>query len=196
MNQWLVVPFAVLAAVALLLAAERVRARDDSTASNEAGRWSTEEVQEFDAYPVLWLGEEFQGLELTGSIRDIATDDQRRLLTRRDGFIFTYGDCDLGGSDGCAVPLAVRSTTTCLLTGESMPPSGIDEIATIRGGAKRLNAQSKTYVWTGDVVVSLSGDPTLINAAIGSLQVANPRANEPLVIGPRGELPPPAARGC
>lgn len=192
-NRWLALALAVVVAGALLLATERIRGRDGSTSSNDFGPWSAGEVREFDAYPVLWLGEEFQGLRLSSTIRDIAEDDPTSPhRPGQDGFLFTYGDCDPGSQDGCAVPFAVRSTTTCTLPGGLVLPTGDDRMETVRGAAKRFDA----YVWTGDVVVSLSGDPNLIEAAVQSLQVANPGGDETFVVGANGDLPAPRSRRC
>lgn len=164
------------------------------TAGSTPGKWTLDQTAAFSEYPVFYLGEEFEGLPLMGVIREIVDDNpDSPFPTERDGFIFIYGDCEVGESDGCAVPLDVSVTPRCYRPPELFPgylsqgPS-----RTGLGGSEVQVLGEATYVWTGEVAVRIGGGGASHERAVEALRAIN----APAVGSEVARLSPPNKSVC
>lgn len=197
------VMLAAAAAGALLLVA-RPFSRDTGTAATSPGPSSVQEAAQFKDYPLLWLGESFEGLPLTGIVRSLAGDDPNRPVpTAQDDFTFIYGDCTPGNDGGCAPPLQVLVEPRCF-----NPPEAFNYLRSgtnpVRGGAQlKADVPGGPVLWTGDVSVSIFGSADLLDKVIAALTPINAAAigsasSSVLVDAndPRSPLAPPRGGPC
>lgn len=143
-------------------------------------------VRTFDAYPLLYLGDSFEGLPLVGcDRRQSAGTDYGRPPT--DSFAFVYGTCTIKpGQSACAVPLSVILYPRC----DPPPPTdpGIPTEA-IRGSEAKVLRTGALFVETPRYTVKISAGnaagAALARRAFLELRGANPLAagltpNKPL----------------
>lgn len=139
----------------------------------EYGDMSVEQVRAFEAFPLYWLGEEFDGLPLE-SIERLSTPDA---LKPENSVTFFYGDCTPGPNDdgGCALPLTVRVEPYCyaqpqLIADEAKEAS----VQKLRGNADAQIIAGGLRIWTGDVSIRLAGNGSVdLFAAAESLASLN-----------------------
>lgn len=127
-----------------------------------------ERARSFTEYPLLWLGEEFQGYELVtcervqtpvkydleGNVREPATDY----------FDFVYGECTPPeGEWSCAVPLQVSNAPPC---GPTLAPEVVEKHTVVRGVTAAVRTDSSVSIATDDVRVSIfpPGGPAEVEA--------------------------------
>jgi hypothetical protein len=116
-----------------------------------------ERARSFTEYPLLWLGEEFQGYELVtcerrqtpvkydleGNVREPATDY----------FDFVYGECTPPeGEWSCAVPLQVSNAPPC---GPALASEVIGKHVVVRGVTAVVRTDSSVSIATDGVRVSI-----------------------------------------
>jgi hypothetical protein len=94
------------------------RRTEPATADIAVAKCEDELLQAFDAYPLLYLGDTFEGLPLSYCLRrqEGGTFDG---IPPTDRFVFVYGTCTIKpGRSSCAVPLQVSVYPRC----DSPPP--------------------------------------------------------------------------
>lgn len=116
-------------------------------------------MQQFQEFPVFWLGESFEGLPLTSVIRyvypgtpGIGFDDSEDLVS------FSYGDCFVpeGVDTGCPVPLTIETMPYC-----KVPPSQLADAVkvgppfTIRGALAQRTGPGSLRLWTRTVTIGI-----------------------------------------
>ena len=80
---------ALLAGAAAVVWVARPSSGGTGTAAMSPGEISADEAAQFEGYPLLWVGDSFDGLPLTAVIRDLRSDEPGSPVpTARDGFFF------------------------------------------------------------------------------------------------------------
>jgi hypothetical protein len=138
-------------------------------------------LEKFDAYPLVYLGDSFEGLPLTYCARrQSAGSDYGRPAT--ESFFFIYGDCVIQpGRDSCAPPLQVIVYPRC---GPSLA-GGVMRAESVRGVTAKVLATPAYFIETPYYNVKVSGGnrtrdaEALTRSAIEQLRGANALA-EPL----------------
>lgn len=138
-----------------------------------------EKARSFDAYPLYWVGEEFEGLQLT----NVATGGL--------GASFTYGTCEITGDHGCAAPLQIQIFPLCFHS-SLVTENGIWTRRKIRGapvGAADGAPLMFTRLTEIKVYRGQGSDPDLPLRALHALRSFN---DVPPRIGPTDPIPSPA----
>ncbi|KKL80271.1 hypothetical protein LCGC14_2006420 [marine sediment metagenome] len=155
------------------------------------GNWSLADAQDFDGFPLFWVGEEYAGLPLTAIIRsDYVSYERPGIQVREDSVTFLYGSCVIeGGEGGCAAPFQVAVASTCQSPpglAAAMVRSG--EPFQLRGALAQEYTDGHIELSTQDVSVTVFGpDPESMRALAGALRPLNPLAR----LGPGDALQPP-----
>lgn len=140
-------------------------------------------VKTFDAYPLVYLGDSFEGLPLNYCRRrqEGGTPDGR--IPATDSFAFVYGDCTIKpGRSSCAYPLQVIIDSRCA------PPLPFLGTETIRGGeaqaagAGALAVKAPLYRVKISVGIQDAAGEALVRRAFLELRGANALA-EKLTVG-------------
>ena len=126
---------------------------------------TVEEARAFSEFPLYWLGETYEGLELT------------TLLEVKNVVTFLYGKCITRGDGGCPQPFQVIVRPLCLSrpgTKNSMVHAG--ELFSLRGALAQEYTDGHLKLGIGSVSVTLYGpDRELMNAMAQDLRpVAGP----------------------
>jgi len=145
-------------------------------------------AQDFKKYPLYWLGDSFQSLNLAYLDKYTPMAGYSNI----DAFSFTYGTCaPPPGGEGCAPPLEIQVTPLCWNLPERF---GIErgDLIDFRG-AKALWDEYGVRIWTGDSAILIGGHPheriqqaTEALAPLGNVEVA-------LI---DSKLPPPNFDSC
>ena len=128
---------------------------------------SVEEAREFSEFPLYWLGETYEGLELT------------TLLGSKNSVSFLYGKCVVrpAGEGGCPQPFQVYVQPLCdSRPGTAHPMVHAGELFTLRGALAQEYTDGHLQLGIGAVSVTLFG-PTrdMMNAMAQDLRpVAGP----------------------
>lgn len=126
---------------------------------------SVEEAREFSEFPLYWLGEMYEDLELT------------TLLRVKNVVTFLYGKCVIRGDGGCPAPFQVIIRPLCLSRpGTAHPMVHAGELFTLRGALAQEYTDGHLQLGIGAVSVTLFG-PTrdMMNAMAQDLRpVAGP----------------------
>ena len=146
---------------------------------------SVDQARSFDEFPVVWLGEEFQGFKLVKFYRTVsAGEDSVRLI---------YGSCvsvTTTDSPSCVPPVSLIVRRPGSRGGpESIEPAAAGPIETVRGVPARL-ASGGLILWTGGVIVTVHGNADDRDAAVEALKLANGPAIGMKDIGPGESLEP------
>jgi hypothetical protein len=152
-------------------------------------------VEEFDAYPLYYAGDEVAGNKL----ETIVGEDgwERNPDQRSVGFTFIYGDCDppdgLFAEGGCAPPVQIQTSSIC--DRNLRMYRGKQDVLDIRGAKASTNGGG-LEIFTGrtTVVIFALGDPDLIGPTIRQLRrvgqdAPSPRLPPPVPGGVWGKLP-------
>jgi len=142
-------------------------------------------AQQYDRAPVLWLGEEFQGLRLARA--QAVSYTLTAEMTGRDEDIdaeslyLIYGDCvpaDSGDGPSCVPPLQVIVRTANAIPGaHSIERRDGFSSPYQQRGVTAMNLQTATTLWLpGGSSVTVHADPDLREAAVAALRTANHEA--------------------
>jgi hypothetical protein len=137
-----------------------------------------ESARNFDAFPLYWVGEEFEGLKLT------------HVATGGVGASFTYGTCEITGDHGCAAPLQIQVFPLCFHS-SLVSPDGIWTRRKIRGapvGAADGAPLMFTRLTEIKVYRGQGSDPGLPLRALHALRSFNDVSPR---IDAAGSIPPP-----
>ena len=150
---------------------------------------SLSEVEEFDPYPVYYVGEEVDGLPLEEVIGGEHPDGPGS-----DGWVFIYGDCEIqvseGGLDGGCAPPQIHNNSTCdrwaSLVGDT------SKLFDFRGAkATRAGHEGSLEIFTGRSTVRVSIEPIMsVSRRLRAVGQARPTRLPPPVPGSlEGKLP-------
>lgn len=130
--------------------------------------FSVEAAKEFDRFPLYWVGEEFQGLPLTG----ISRSYRPHLFPPEDDVVFLYGEsCTPGG--GCSIPLQILVEPYCYTQpGMIASEAKEGEVFKVRG-ADAQYISSGLRLWMGSVSVRIGAAPERMEAVAQALVTAN-----------------------
>lgn len=139
--------------------------------------WTEAQAAAFTDFSLFWLGRQFAGYNL-------------QMIDGAHGTVFfLYGRCTAGGNlfiseGGCAPPLQVYTRRRGTVDVVRAP------LASVRGEAlaARPTFASEVTIWTGSVVVTISGQRELLEPALESLRGFGSAAT----IGPGEPLPAPS----
>ena len=109
---------------------------------------SVEEARAFSEFPLYWLGEVYEGLELT------------TLLGGKNNFTFLYGKCVVrpAGEGGCPQPFQVYVQPLCdSRPGTAHPMVHAGELFTLRGALAQEYTDGHLQLGIGSVSVTLFG---------------------------------------
>ena len=148
------------------------------------GHWTIEEARGFGEFPIFWLGERYNGLELTDIYRLQSRPDT---LHPENSVTFMYGTCEPPGGafadGGCSPPLQFTIRPRC----ENQDNYAERSRAPFRGGGEISvgHDETATYVWTGTVGVRIAaygeaGDPEAVAQALVALRGEPDSLNDPL----------------
>lgn len=147
-----------------------------------AGALNSEAVSaalEYEFFPILWLGEEFQGFRLTEAYERVFDTPWNGEGTRARQFVLLYGDCKPDGDpdhSSCTKPVQVIASGPGLVpyhTEIALKP-GWSEVYDLRG-ARAVESGSGTIVWTsgGAAVTVVTDSGTIRDDALATLRTAN-----------------------
>jgi hypothetical protein len=162
-----------------------IRSRRVHAPSAEADRDCVQVASEFTAYPLAFLGPEFQGLPLTGCQRAVTPEKYNLDGTVRepamDFFVFAYGSCVPAGDEGrCSPPVSVLVDPPC---GPTLGEQAVKEKVRIRGedvlvksdGSLRIegrNFKATIYGLAGDYQASKQKAVEVVQALHGANALA------------------------
>ena len=107
---------------------------------------SVEEAREFSEFPLYWLGETYEGLELT------------TLLGGKKNFTFLYGKCVVRSEGGCPAPFSVIVRPLCnSRPGTADPSVHAGELFSLRGALAQEYTDGHLKLGIGSVSVTLYG---------------------------------------
>ncbi len=116
-------------------------------------KMTVDELSAFDRFPVLWLGEEFEGLPLTAiQYRYVPSGEGHGPMERVD---LVYGDCEPAADNGCPAPLQVSVYPEC-------GPSVADSVKRERIQVRGVNADR---YFTGHLAVETTSNRIVIISA-------------------------------
>jgi hypothetical protein len=154
-------------------------------AGGGASKRDIDAARRFDAFPLYWVGERFEKLELK-TIEGL--DGVTEFVT------FIYGDCKPSGGDepSCAPPLEIQVVPLCsdldaaarTPKARTSPIRGAPVGRALDGAPVLLSRRAAVKVYRGQG--SDAGLPTRALRALHSINKVQP------VIGPTGEIPAPA----
>lgn len=158
-------------------------------------RLTEAQLDDFDDFELYWLGTEFDGLQLSGIVREVEPGTADEPIGT-DLMNFLYGDCDAGG--GCPFPLVVQLWPACRrnvsvyeFAGRPMPYDAVHVRGVPGASFDRLSARSRLELYTGKVTVVLFGDsPERVEKAAEGLRAIGGLAGEGTP-GPGERLPAP-----
>lgn len=132
---------------------------------------TADKARDFEAYGTWWLGDEFEGLELSSA----------------DESLFLYGTCQTTHDGGCAAPAQVILQENCSFAALDFEHEGSEEA--IRGGATFLSVRDgQALVRTGTTAITLFGrDDDMTRRMADGLESLNLAPN----IDPGEPMPPP-----
>lgn len=154
------------------------QALSERTETASAGAAECRElVRTFDAYPLVYLGDSFEGLPLEYCVRrQSAAIADRNPAT--DRFVFVYGSCTIEpGQSSCPAPLQVSVFPRC-----DPPFESGAALDTIRGseaktlGAASLLVESEQYSVVVSSGTANASDAAFVRRALLELRGANPLA--------------------
>lgn len=171
----LVLGFALVAVSAILSAC-----RSDDGETSTGGRWTVDDVEAFDGFPVFWAGESYRDASLTSILRaSYFAADRPGAMGNENSVSLLYGTCDLPGSGegGCASPYQVIIQPSCLRPPGLVVRDRVEEM-TVRGAPAELdNNDGGLTLWTQDVAITLyAPDREEVLALADTLVPANDRA--------------------
>ncbi len=147
-----------------------------------------QEARDFKDWPLWWLGESFDSLNLTY----VSERTPRRGFADMNMVAFVYGDCTLQPSgEGCGPPLQIQISPLCWNPPERFGIP-LDHLVDFRGAKAFWGESGTVRIWTGDSAI-------LIGASRERLQKA---AEEIVPLGNVGvaltdsKLPPPNFESC
>lgn len=111
----------------------------------------TESLKTFEAFPLYWVGQEFEGLPLSGVVR--LADPET--MVPEDNVTIHYGVCD-PGSEGCSPPLQIRIEPYCYRPQDLLAPGEAGPLLAVRGAEALSLGPEGLVVWTGTVAVTIS----------------------------------------
>lgn len=123
----------------------------------------------FHDYPLVWLGDEFEGLSLTGCER-VVTEPTSYGIPATDYFFIYYGDCSPAQSEyrSCVVPLQLSVEPACApplapnVRRSTFVVRDASAVETYDGSVQIETASLKVYVSSGE---GESGSPQVRRAA-------------------------------
>ena len=164
-------------------------------ATTYPGVLSVPEVREFPHFPIYWLGDSFEGHELTSAFHDRQARDRTLPVPEPhgvDAMSFVYGTCEADPDVGrCAPPLSLRIWPACLRNLSSYDPRFVSTPATspLRGATVARFA-GRVEVYTGRVTVVIHPWTLELGMrAAQALQGANALSG---LVPPGAALEPPA----
>jgi hypothetical protein len=149
-----------------------------------------QEARDFKGWPLWWLGESFDSLNLAYVLPFTNGDGSSEV--DRIGFI--YGTCTqpTGSEGGCAPPLSLQIEPLCKTLPEMIMGFERSDLFDFRGAKALWVDERQLGVWTGDSAVFVFGSrDRILRAAdvivpLGNVQVALTGSN----------LPPPNFESC
>lgn len=133
---------------------KRYRAGPEWDGDGRRGSLSQAEIEDFDRFPLYWLGPSFEGYNLV-TVQDSGW-----------GVYFIYGDC---GPAPCSPPVSVLVQDAC---GFPLQPAGAaGNLRALPGGAVSAAPGEGTMVWTGRAALqvrALTGEQ--VTSALAALQ--------------------------
>jgi hypothetical protein len=160
---------ATLIALAAAVIGAGCSAGDDVGADLESAR-------DFNAFPLYWVGEQFEGLDVS----------HVRLGGPAAGFI--YGTCQITGDHGCAPPLQIQIFPLCFHL-DFVAANRIWTRRKIRGAPVGVNDAAPVMFTQRTQVKVYGSDPGMALRALYALRSLN---DVPPQIGPVSSIPPPA----
>ena len=134
--------------------------------------WTIEEAEAFEEYPVLWVGESFQGLPLTGITRLEFSEPPDVPAPDTDMVTVAYGDCTPAGTPPtCVPPVQIVSTPYCLRPRSLAAPEVLaGEPFDVRGAvAQWVGPRHSTLVLYGGqstlTIIATAGERTVLDVA-------------------------------
>ena len=117
---------------------------------------SVEDALAFSEFPLYWLGEMYEGLELT-TLKRVKYGPEIALIPQNN-FTFLYGKCVVRGDGGCPAPFSVLVRPLCLSRpGTKAPMVHAGELFTLRGALAQEYTDGHLELGIGSVSVTLFG---------------------------------------
>jgi hypothetical protein len=157
-----------------------------AVADTDSGRWNIDELKAFDEFPVYWVGDEFDGLQLEQIIRVNHVRAAETIAPSENTVVLIYGSCDPAPSESCSPPLSVRVEPSC---GRPRYTVGDDGVAYEIRGTLAAGSGRPVTLWTEDVAVSVFASQERTQNVIEQLLLVNSDAFPDLVVESGGSLP-------
>lgn len=130
-------------------------------------RWTVDDARAFTAFPLYWVGEEYEGfrLDVIKRVKSDPTPGEMGMYPQ-DGVFFIYDDgrcqptpgpdtlqVDAGWS--CAPPLSIRIDKACLYPPGLYGSEALSKLSYRRGATVLEESTGKLRAWSGDVAISI-----------------------------------------
>ena len=171
---------------------------DPRAVDADPGNWTIEDAQSFEEFPIFWIGDSWDGCQLTSIIRYVYDPPDRPGVPDfpQNEVTFIYGSCVIEGvgfdRGGCAPPFVVNIYPYCQTPPELVAGLGIEPATTMRGALGQWLGDS-IMLWTQNVAIRLwSADRGTADRMLDALQPVNAAAS----LTPDGLLHPPDPITC
>lgn len=165
----------------------RSRGRSRSGSSAPSGNFTTIAASRFSEWPLYNLGLSFDGLALVAILRNHVTNpvDPEVTKIRPNDVSFIYGDCVATDDSGCAPPLEITISPSCLFT-----PDDIDRLPSsneaVRGVGAAFYGPTHAVIVAGRSTIDIYGQTHRdVLAAANALRGVN------VALGEQDDFPPP-----
>jgi hypothetical protein len=129
-----------------------------------------QEARDFKDWPLWWLGESFDSLNLTY----VGERTPRRGFPTINMVAFVYGECTPPpGGEGCGPPLQIQISPLCWNPPERFGIP-LDHVVDFRGAKAFWEEGATVRIWTGDSAILIGASPErLQKAADGMVPLGN-----------------------
>jgi hypothetical protein len=165
---------------------ENRRADPSTFYSGALNQDALKEALEFDAYPLLWLGEEFEGFYLMNFVR---FQDESGF----DVVYLVYGECEPAAGmlePSCVPPLSISTTAPGWVPDPGQISDDVGGPLTTERGVNSRTLGDGPVLWTGGVVVTIFANSELEQEALAQVQTVNHDVMGRPPIGPGENLAP------
>jgi hypothetical protein len=151
-----------------------------------AGNVNEQAIQQalgFTDFPLLWLGESFEGYPLTAFLRQKGE--------RQDAVYLIYGTCEAPArmtEPSCVPPVEIITSAPGIVPSPDKVADHVAGASTMVRGVTSRVLSGSSFLWTGGVTITIDANSEDLDAAIAGLRTANHQALGRSAINPGESL--------